>query len=629
MEEQYEKKCKEYEQLEQDYKALQEEDQILINAQEQRINDLEKQLALSQNKSIQLQEQLQKLKKELNQDIKALEKQLSQKEQLIDQLTQKNQSMSRKIVELEIDSDHQLKKNREIESQNRDLEVKLDFVLEQNALVQTELETYKNDAQEQIERLKQEIKDQQDELFATRKHRIASQSSINEYARLFQQPTADNVRANAAGFNKSLTLISALIKDLDDKMLQILIMNKYISNLKKLNTIGVFRKDKSDLSEILKMVKILGDPHKKLQFIHIAGTNGKGSVTVKMQKLLQQHGKIGCYTSPHLFCFRERIKIDDEMIPEEYVADNIEYLFKLVDQHKFHLSFFDIITCLALKYYEESKVDYVSWETGLGGRLDSTNIVDPMLSIITSIGYDHQQILGSSLNQIAYEKAGIIKQGKPSLIGINAQPYDVFINEAKLKKSPLTIIIENQIFFQELNNQIVERASNILYKTYGLSFNSLKQAQHTSPMCRMEKVPQDQILQLTSKKIKIILDVGHNVSAIEQVVLYFQKEQPPIVIYGTSSQKDSEASLKVLKDNSKAIFLVQANHFRAKKIQNLENLGEIIQEGNIYSTIMHVIKQAKDGDSILIIGSFYIMREARESLMYYGLERFHRTQFLN
>ena len=194
---------------------------------------------------------------------------------------------------------------------------------------------------------------------------------------------------------------------------------------------------KADLKNIHALCEILQHPERKLKFIHIAGTNGKGSVSNMLAAVFQKNGyKTGLFTSPHLIDFRERIRIDGKMIPKQYITHFVNKYKSAFDNIK--PSFFEWTTALAFQYFYDKKVDIVILETGMGGRLDSTNVVLPELSIITNIGEDHKQFLGDTLQKIAFEKAGIIKEYVPVLISeFQKEVYDVFVNMAKERNAPL------------------------------------------------------------------------------------------------------------------------------------------------------------------------------------------------
>jgi dihydrofolate synthase/folylpolyglutamate synthase len=201
---------------------------------------------------------------------------------------------------------------------------------------------------------------------------------------------------------------------------------------------------KPDLSNTIAICNLLKNPHNNFKSIHVAGTNGKGSVSHFTASVLQETGlKVGLYTSPHLKDFRERIRINGEMISEKYVIDFAEQYKN--DFEEIKPSFFEMTVGMAFKYFSDEKVDIAVLETGLGGRLDSTNVIDPLLSIITNIGYDHMQFLGDTLVEIAAEKAGIIKSGRPVVIGeTQVEVREVFI--AKASETGSDIFFSDEFF---------------------------------------------------------------------------------------------------------------------------------------------------------------------------------------
>src|SRR5690606_15326303 len=203
---------------------------------------------------------------------------------------------------------------------------------------------------------------------------------------------------------------------------------------------------KKDLTNIVNFARELGDPHQNFKSIHIAGTNGKGSVSHMLASILQEAGyKVGLHTSPHLKDYRERIKINDQEVSEDFVIDFISTNKIFLEDNK--LSFFEMSVGMAFDYFSKEKVDIAIIEVGLGGRLDSTNIITPLLSVITNIGLDHTQILGDTLEQIAAEKAGIIKTGVPVVIGESRdETRNVFLKTATEKRSEI-------IFAEELRRE--------------------------------------------------------------------------------------------------------------------------------------------------------------------------------
>jgi len=223
---------------------------------------------------------------------------------------------------------------------------------------------------------------------------------------------------------------------------------------------------KKDLVNIQKLSDFLGNPHNTFKSIHIAGTNGKGSVSHMLAAILQTAGyKTGLYTSPHLRDFRERIKINGEMVTEEFIIDFTQRIKTISES--IEPSFFEITVAMAFEYFAEQKIDIAVIETGLGGRFDSTNIITPELSVITNIGWDHMNILGDTLEKIAFEKAGIIKQGTPAIAGeVLPATEKIFDEVAKERGAPLSIASDKRQAINwnwKKNELIVEVAQR--YKT--------------------------------------------------------------------------------------------------------------------------------------------------------------------
>ena len=194
---------------------------------------------------------------------------------------------------------------------------------------------------------------------------------------------------------------------------------------------------KVDLGNTIALADHLGNPHTQFKSVHVAGTNGKGSTSHTLASILQEAGyKVGLYTSPHLKDFRERIRINGEPILEQYVVDFVKQNKTFFEEH--HLSFFEMTVGMAFDYFAHQEVDIAIIEVGLGGRLDSTNIITPEVSVITNIGLDHMQFLGETHSEIAFEKAGIIKEGVPVVIGeYHSETEEVFGTLSRKRNAPL------------------------------------------------------------------------------------------------------------------------------------------------------------------------------------------------
>ncbi len=373
---------------------------------------------------------------------------------------------------------------------------------------------------------------------------------------------------------------------------------------------------KADLSNITALSKLLKDPHKDLPCIHIAGTNGKGSVAHMIASVFQEAGyKIGIYTSPHLIDFRERIKINGKTISKEFVVE-------FVDKHndsfkKIGASFFEWTTALAFYYFKHQKTDINIIESGLGGRLDSTNIIHPELSIITSIGLDHQNILGNSIKEIAIEKAGIIKDNTPVILGPQIKStLPEITKKANSKNAPTLyadiIEIETDLsgLHQQYNASTVYTAYQALKSKYKLTDkhfnNGLKKViKNTGIRGRWE---------ILNQLPKVIADIGHNKQAFEFInqklnTINFNKGY---FIIGFSEDKDISSIINKLPQNMHYI-VTQPNNSRAK---NVNELKELMSELSIDSAFesskeayLHARSIAKKKDLIFIGGSAFLVAD--------------------
>ena len=397
---------------------------------------------------------------------------------------------------------------------------------------------------------------------------------------------------------------------------------------------------KPGLDNTYRLMTHLNNPHQKFRSIHVAGTNGKGSVSHYMAAILQEAGyKVGLYTSPHLVDFGERIRINGQMIEEQYVVDFIQ---KHVDAiESIQPSFFELTMSMAFSYFAEKQVDIAVIEVGLGGRLDSTNIITPELSIITNIGFDHVEFLGNTLPKIAAEKAGIIKYGIPVVIG-----------EALPETKPVFMLksleMQSGIFFAEEDETAVfvrYEEDKLVFKyqdhEYLSGLNGLYQLKNLTTVITASKILNkktrfnissqalwggiEQVCQLTglrgrweilSYNPKIVADTGHNVQGIQAVVnqLCFHRYKTLRIIIGMVNDKDISGVLQLLPSHA-AYYFVHAQVKRAlpsielrDKATNFNLSGkafEIIQDA-----INQAISDAENDDFILITGSNFVVGEA-------------------
>ena len=410
---------------------------------------------------------------------------------------------------------------------------------------------------------------------------------------------------------------------------------------------------KEGLDNSLKLDKHFGHPHRDYLTIHIAGTNGKGSCAHTLSAILQRCGyKVGLYTSPHLVDFCERIRINGHPISQDYVC-------QFVDEEKnffepLHPTFFELTTAMAFKYFSEQKVDIAVIEVGLGGRLDCTNVITPILSVITNISLDHIQQLGDSVEQIAMEKAGIIKKGVPVVIG-EATPETRMIFEAVAQEQ------NAPIFFAEdhpevLNSELLEHGIRYQTKHYGTiqgELGGIYQTKNTNTILKAVRVLEDlgymyrfsdtstsevrgkEIAegflsvceytglkgrwQVISEHPKVVCDTGHNVGGWE----YLSKQLSQVecnqmhIVFGMVEDKDMDGILALLPKNATYYFTKSRNK-RSVSEKVLKIIGE--QQGLIgecYPTVIDAWKSAKSAakpdDFVFIGGSSYVIADFLEN----------------
>ena len=367
-----------------------------------------------------------------------------------------------------------------------------------------------------------------------------------------------------------------------------------------------------------------GHPHKNFKTIHIAGTNGKGSVSHSLASILQEAGyKVGLYTSPHLIDFRERIRVNGIPVSEEYVIRFVED-FKHLNSKRIHPlspSFFELTTALAFKYFAEEKIDIAVIEVGLGGRLDCTNIITPILSVITNISFDHTQFLGNTLAQIASEKAGIIKHQVPVVIGeTTKETRPVFENKAKEMDAPIFFAEEidrrecDQYEFELKGSYQKKNLRTILCATKRLPFIHHEHIQKgLTNVCKNTGLMGR--WQTLSTNPLIICDTGHNVGGWKYLAP--QISSVPCdrlhIVFGMVDDKDIRNVLSMLPKNA-VYYFTQANNHRAIPAQQV---GELAKEyglsGNTYPTVAQAYEEAKSSasekDFIFIGGSSYIVAD--------------------
>ncbi|MDD3078980.1 MAG: bifunctional folylpolyglutamate synthase/dihydrofolate synthase [Paludibacter sp.] len=398
---------------------------------------------------------------------------------------------------------------------------------------------------------------------------------------------------------------------------------------------------KPGLDNTIKLLEALGNPHKKFRSIHIAGTNGKGSVSHILSAIFQSAGyKTGLYTSPHLVDFGERIRINGQMIEQQYVIDFVESNKKLIET--IQPSFFEATMAMSFCYFADMKVDIAIVEVGLGGRLDSTNIITPLLSVITNISFDHTIFLGNTLDKIAFEKAGIIKAGVPVVVGETLpETKPVFEKQAHINKSPLFFADENIRFSKYESGKMWCKTVSGTEFVCGLTgeyqllnlATLLKAVEVFRQNCPDNLQLGDMaifngianVVELTglrgrweqlSSSPAIVADTGHNVAGLSFVVeqLKHQIYSHLRIVIGMVNDKDIDHVLKLLPVNARYYF-TQASVSRALPATELsEKAYQAGLTGKTFDTVQKAVNaamsEASPDDFIFIGGSNFIVGEA-------------------
>lgn len=403
---------------------------------------------------------------------------------------------------------------------------------------------------------------------------------------------------------------------------------------------------KKDLHNTLALCAFLGNPEQQFRSIHIAGTNGKGSTSHMLAAILQQAGyKTGLYTSPHLTDFRERIRINGEMIPEEQVVEFVQQIQSFSET--LEPSFFELTVAMAFDYFAKEQVDVAVIETGLGGRLDSTNVITPILSVITNIGWDHMNLLGNTLEAIATEKAGIIKPGIPVVIGeYLPETRPVFEKKARECGAPLYFAADeyqvNRLQLQPGTLRCtVTSAAQRITENFLLDLGGAYQARNLcTVLCaegilmelgfdipaEAEKTALANVKRLTglqgrweqiASQPSVILDVGHNPDGIRQLLHHLEhiREQYTAlhIITGMVKDKDVQAVLALLPREA-CYYFTQAQIPRALPADELMQIAASHHlAGSAYADVNAALAAARSAaastDLILVCGSVFLVGE--------------------
>lgn len=391
-------------------------------------------------------------------------------------------------------------------------------------------------------------------------------------------------------------------------------MSNYKKILKQLLEKSLFKEKLTILENVQSLNKALSYPTSKYFTIHVAGTNGKGSVSIKIAKALEYCGyRVGLYTSPHINSPCERICINSELISEKEMVCEAKKLFQICQTLGLNLTFFAFMTFLAFAFFREKRVDIAVIETGLGGRLDTTNILYPILTVITSISKEHVQLLGQNLEKIAFEKAGILKPRVPVILGPRAHFQSIY-NHARALRCPIHYISKVFHFFDEENSEIAKNALEQLKTDFILTQKAIDQALVLRPSCRFEICG------------NVIFDVAHNPEAIFyllQALHYFFPKRRVRFVVGFSKDKDYSSCLELIAPVAIHIHLVQgcSSLVSANKLSfALKEATSFKKAASFYTchkSIEEGVKAAfnfafQANELTVICGSFYIMQEAKK-----------------
>ncbi|VAX23431.1 Dihydrofolate synthase @ Folylpolyglutamate synthase [hydrothermal vent metagenome] len=398
---------------------------------------------------------------------------------------------------------------------------------------------------------------------------------------------------------------------------------------------------KLGLENIQRLLQFIGNPEVSLQTIHIAGSNGKGSTASFISSILMEAGyKTGLYTSPHLVKFNERIRINGIMITDDFVLDFMNDLNGYIDEHS--PTFFELTTAMAFKYFAESNVDYAVIETGLGGRLDATNVLNPLASVITTISEEHTNILGYDLKKIAFEKGEIIKKNSNTILGIiEDEPRKVLINKTvsvdskcfllsdhiNPQKDPVELKYNNeQIIISDLPLKGRYQINNAALAVLAVKA-SVPEVNKKQILAGLKNVINNSGIQaryeIFNKEPQIIFDAAHNLDGIEEFLNEFKKKAKSYskntVIYGTMKDKNYSSILTRLSQNFDNIYITEIIYERAASVEEVVKAADSagLKVYPLYEPVEYInefISKNKN-ECLVILGSIYVLGEIKKKLL--------------
>ena len=398
----------------------------------------------------------------------------------------------------------------------------------------------------------------------------------------------------------------------------------YLYGLKKFGS-------KLRLEEMEKLVTALDNPQKKFKSIHIAGTNGKGSTSAFLAQILQEAGyKVGLYTSPHLVNFNERIKINGKDISGQKIVELSEIMKRKVEENEIDTTFFEFTTAMAFQYFADEQVDFAVVEVGLGGRLDATSVIDPEICVITNISLEHTRVLGESKEEIAKEKAAIIKENKIVVTAeTNETVLDIFNSVCNQKNSSLMVLDKELKFkiedssFNEQNFSVTGKI-NDTFSIKMLGEYQIKNACLALLVADLLKISIDKIklgllntfwagrLQILQKNPLVMVDGAHNLEGIKNLVKFVKKiDRKKILVLGIAEDKKLEEMVSLLVPLFDQIIITEGNF----KPTPVEKLNEVVLKYNqnvkmiqdSKEAVKEALKLANEDDFVLVSGSLYLV----------------------
>jgi len=399
--------------------------------------------------------------------------------------------------------------------------------------------------------------------------------------------------------------------------------------------------DKYDLSRMELGCDLLGNPEKDLNVIHVAGTNGKGS-TVSFLKniLLAQNYNVGTYTSPYVVRFNERITYNNNDITDEELLHYINIVaklhFEVIEKHNDIITFFELVTLISLLFFRDKNCDFVIYEVGLGGLLDATNIVNPTITAITNVNYDHMHVLGNTLEEIAMNKLGIVKENIPLVTTENnLDLIDIFETQCKRKNANLVFVYQDDITNQQFNNETTFKYKNKEYKLRMLGTHQLLNAS-----LAIEIINQLNILKKTDVSLSniqlglfktnwpgrlevfgnIILDGAHNIggiTALKESVQTLYKDKYIKAFYTSMVDKEYFDIIQVLESFVDEVHFTDFDYPRCETAENLFNVSSHPKkylQVDVYSALESLKSNLKDNEILLVVGSLYFISLVRKTL---------------